>query len=407
MFQVTFAPQEEIQQELMGPFWELQYIVRFCASGILGSGFLREAICSSPATRMFYRFNKLGAKADVTLCPEVHRTEAEDYLVWLLTHLSDNIHHWDFGGRTISVELELFLKNNPAMYQYVSPWINRHVSLIGLLGEFLGQLEDVHPNDLAYASYFTEHSARLTHAFFEEHQPMYALLCMSDVEWTVLANRFLWFTEERFEYPFEQPPTIETVDKMRQAELYMDTFWESLIDHLENISPKWNGLPLRVQHLFRSRRLRRTKPWKNMTSPMAIESSSISSGSSSSDKNPTFRVDERSLKVFHTLLYEGRDLSRLESIGWDDFVYAMKFMGFAVEKLFGSSWFFRPTEEVLWRPEDIMVEEVPSVNGKMVLVGARVLGDHLKARFGWERSMFVLAVPESEASTSQVNVSGA
>ncbi|KAK3328093.1 hypothetical protein B0T19DRAFT_423676 [Cercophora scortea] len=101
----------------------------------------------------------------------------------------------------------------------------------------------------------------------------------------------------------------------------------------------------------------------------------------------TFSVNARALKVFRTLFYNPSTTSTPGEVAWNDFLHAMTSMGFAVEKLYGSVWQFRPTRHGITRP--IQFHE-PHPKGKIAYRHARRHGRRLRNAYYWSGDMFVL-----------------
>jgi hypothetical protein len=61
------------------------------------------------------------------------------------------------------------------------------------------------------------------------------------------------------------------------------------------------------------------------------------------DTQPTFLLDNRSFKVFHTLFYTPSTGPTPGDVPWIDFFHMMVSTGFKPQKLYGSVWMFGPT----------------------------------------------------------------
>ncbi|KAF5245199.1 hypothetical protein FAUST_1854 [Fusarium austroamericanum] len=105
------------------------------------------------------------------------------------------------------------------------------------------------------------------------------------------------------------------------------------------------------------------------------------------DKQPTFPVDARALKVFRALFYNPEITSSPGEIAWHDFLHAMTSTGFQAEKLYGSVWQFRPS--ALDFDRGIHFHE-PHPKGKIGYRIARRHGRRLERAYGWHGGMFVL-----------------
>lgn len=108
---------------------------------------------------------------------------------------------------------------------------------------------------------------------------------------------------------------------------------------------------------------------------------------------PCFVVDHKAMKAL-TILFSGYRFNRTlyapsvhkGALGWADFVYAMRTLGFAAEKLYGSAWVFVFNGD-LWAPELIFHEPAPGL--KVSNAEARQWGDKLWRAYGWGRASFL------------------
>ncbi|KAL4886219.1 hypothetical protein BJY04DRAFT_229337 [Aspergillus karnatakaensis] len=89
------------------------------------------------------------------------------------------------------------------------------------------------------------------------------------------------------------------------------------------------------------------------------------------DRQPTFPVNARALKVFRTLFFNPNVTSTPGEIPWTDFLHAMATVGFEAMKLYGSVWQFQPTNLDVER--SIQFHE-PHPKGKMPFTVARRFG---------------------------------
>jgi hypothetical protein len=103
------------------------------------------------------------------------------------------------------------------------------------------------------------------------------------------------------------------------------------------------------------------------------------------DRQPSFAVDPRALKVFRTLFVEPATTSTPGEIPWKDFLHAMASTGFLARKLYGSVWQFSPTKLDVERP--IQFHE-PHPHDKIPFTSATRFGRRLNRAYGWVGSMF-------------------
>jgi len=104
------------------------------------------------------------------------------------------------------------------------------------------------------------------------------------------------------------------------------------------------------------------------------------------DRQATFAVDARALKVFRILFFNPSTTSTPGEVPWTDFLHALTSTGFAATKLYGSVWQFRPTRLDVERP--IQIHE-PHPGAKIPFAVARRHGRRLNRAYGWCADMFV------------------
>jgi hypothetical protein len=98
-----------------------------------------------------------------------------------------------------------------------------------------------------------------------------------------------------------------------------------------------------------------------------------------------FKLNARALKVFETIFFTPSIDATPGEVAWNDFLYAMKAVGFAPEAMGGSEWHFHPeTVDV----KHGIVFHSPHPNPKMPYQVARRHGRDLRRAYGWEGHMF-------------------
>jgi hypothetical protein len=101
-----------------------------------------------------------------------------------------------------------------------------------------------------------------------------------------------------------------------------------------------------------------------------------------------FMLNARALQVFKTIFFAPSIDATPGEVVWNDFLYAMKAVGFAPEAMGGSEWHFHPeTVDVTHG----IVFHSPHPNPKMSYRVARRHGRDLRRAYGWEGHMFTLA----------------
>jgi hypothetical protein len=128
-----------------------------------------------------------------------------------------------------------------------------------------------------------------------------------------------------------------------------------------NILTEISGLPLHVfdsnvrcSHPKKSELLGGTpqkakpKTRPDGPTPSPMQESRRDSATSTEEKDETevkkIKVNKRAYKVFATMFHvpSANEQQNTGEVAWSEFLYAMKTIGFSVEKLYGSSWQFEP-----------------------------------------------------------------
>ena len=239
----------------------------------------------------------------------------------------------------------------------------------------------------------------------------------------------------KFHYPAERRRTREMVQKMRQAEQNLDSFWAAYAESLRaagNVHPCLMELltcevsrtpeyeqpartspvlyeqcdtgdvvkSIRELDLERERRTESTvdRKWMPIYQSKAkthgtacplvtINNDLDNTALDSSIPRSRILVSERALKVFRTIFFDPSRGSHPGEVAWKDFLYAMTSAGFASRHRFGSVWQFSPMGPDhhcaihFHRPHP-----VPSLS----YVVARAIGRRLSYSYGWSHETFIL-----------------
>ncbi|PYH79563.1 hypothetical protein BO82DRAFT_288668 [Aspergillus uvarum CBS 121591] len=375
--------------------------------------------------------------------PGAKPTAVEQKLLWLLENMFDNQLVLTLAGAPLIMdEVERLLENEPGARDLITPWLAGLIGDLSILAKCLEQLVLYQPWARSWV-----HSSVARKWFEEDYKKTTQPMCQI----TDRINEAILGTKDasqaavlgdpsggRFAYPIEKRRTKENVEILRQAEARLDAFWRLIDEALAD------SLPGTASHevLFsQSRRLQRTPEWEEPTpQPRPQPASQSKSDStnpytsflpnwlfpSSADENstaqrpktkvktrgtarsastqdhdaeapleprcaetqPAFSVDARSLKVFRSLFHDPELTSTPGEVRWNDFLHAMKSIGFAGIQLYGSVWQFQPTGFNVER--SIQFHE-PHPSGKMPYTMARRIGRRLNRAYGWHGGMFVLA----------------
>lgn len=103
-----------------------------------------------------------------------------------------------------------------------------------------------------------------------------------------------------------------------------------------------------------------------------------------------FALDKASLKVFRMIFHDPQDSEHPGEVPWREFLRAMAEVGFAVEKLHGSTWIFTPDEERVGANHPIQFHEPhgKQANNKVPISIARRMGRRLADHYGWSAETF-------------------
>jgi len=238
--------------------------------------------------------------------------------------------------------------------------------------------------------------------------------------------------DKKFYYPAQKRRTKENIMAMQKAERNLDEFWNKIDrvllktvnnskngvwtcllspDRILQRTPDWiepapkvpsknkkggaqveelmQGLELRSENTIENQEMKQRQRDKIKTRGTAVaaaekagakDSTKEADISSHVDHQPTFKLDKRALKVFSTLFYQPSASSIPGEIPWNDFLHAMREMGFTAAKMYGSVWHFSPANSDLGR--SIQFHE-PHPSSKIPFNIARCIGRRLFRNYGW------------------------
>ncbi|KAB8243617.1 hypothetical protein BDV35DRAFT_407355 [Aspergillus flavus] len=367
MYADDISPSKDLPEAYLEALLRLRYFLTQAAKGPLSM--LRIAGVASPPLRRFFARvpppDPYTSKISVTSKPGAKMNKVETQLIWLLRNL------WEDG-------YDLFLFGMPLV-----------VDELGRLLQSEKQAQEL------LSSYITEVIGDIS--IFSQCKP----------------------TEGKFTYPIEKHRTKENVAALRRAESYLDAFWAAIDQIMVTKAGDSSGTAVR-NLLSQPRILQRTREWIEPEKPQRASQdkpsgvdlytlyqpvSSVYSGLSARaldisqpktkvktrgtphpvgkaealpqpdrvDRQPTFSVDARALKVFRAVFFNPATTSTPVS--------------FTAMKLYGSVWQFRPTRLDVER--NILFHE-PHPQGKLPFKTARRYGRRLNRAYGWFGEMFVL-----------------
>ncbi|KAI6773236.1 hypothetical protein HG531_000085 [Fusarium graminearum] len=361
---------------------------------------LKQEFECSPPMRWLYRRTKSPGGEDV--CSESRwgaRTDfTEDHksLLYILEILSLDEEAW-MRQSTLVDELERLLKSKPDVDRLISAHVYNSISYLSVVSQCAKQIELYQPWARHYfyqkmfarryeRDYSEEHEAELKSAIEMVKVIRGRQIPLHRLGWTVNPSG------GKFKYPYEKRRNKDTVNALRQAEANLDVVWAELDRLTKTNKTHYKDLTL---YSLLSRTLRRTPEWvepeqtKKKGQPSGTdkdlvflnrplsnlflgqsEQETLKTGLSGKkkskekakgepaeaqhvdtppvevpepenvDKQLTFTVDARALKVFRTLFFNPEVTSSPGVIAWNDFLHAMALTGFQIEKQYGSVWQF-------------------------------------------------------------------
>ncbi|KAE8309788.1 hypothetical protein BDV41DRAFT_567103 [Aspergillus transmontanensis] len=370
MYADDISPSKDLPEAYLEALLRLRHYLTQAVKGPLSM--LKIAGVASPPLRKFFARvpppDPYTTKISVTSKPGAKMNKVETQLIWLLRNL------WEDG-------YELFLLGMPLA-----------VDELGRLLQSEKQVQEL------VSSYITEVIGDLS--IFSQCKP----------------------TEGKFTYPIEKRRTKENVTALRRAESCLDAFWAAIDQIMVNKAGDLSGTAAR-NLLSQPRILQRTREWIEPEKAQRASQdkaggvdlytlyqpvSSVYSGLSARaldipqpktkvktrgtshpvgkpealpqpdpvDRQPTFSVDARALKVFRAVFFNPATTSTP--------------VGFTAMKLYGSVWQFRPTRLDVER--NILFHE-PHPQGKLPFKTARRYGRRLSRAYGWFGEMFGWNLP--------------
>lgn len=233
--------------------------------------------------------------------------------------------------------------------------------------------------------------------------------------------------DRKFEYPVDRKRTKQSTEAMRKAEANLDLFWSKFDANWKNYAgrriddcmgyhtPRNKGQeiertvpwvePTKEPKVTINSTPKEPKPWTDTKDEIAAvkpkkktktkgagqiiepEGPASEAPSVQPEKQPTFKVDKTSLKVFNTLFFTPGRTGGPGEIPWIDFLHAMAKTGFSAQKLYGSIYQFTPTTLDVERSIQFH-EPHPAV--KIRFTVARRIGRRLTRAYGWHGEMFEL-----------------
>ncbi|GMG04758.1 unnamed protein product [Aspergillus oryzae] len=425
MYADDISPSKDLPEAYLEALLRLRYFLTQAAKGPLSM--LRIAGVASPPLRRFFARvpppDPYTSKISVTSKPGAKMNKVETQLIWLLRNLwEDGYDLFLFGMPLVVDELGRLLQSEKQAQELLSSYITEVIGDLSIFSQCLHQLALYHPWARSFESELVDREDKVKQEFAERTQSWARILAAlkaalperDESNKTVDLGKP---TEGKFTYPFEKRRTKENVTALRNAESCLDAFWAAIDQTMVNKAGDLSGTAVR-NLLSQPRILQRTREWIEPEKPQRASQdkpggvdlytlyqpvSSVYSGLSARaldisqpktkvktrgtshpvrktealprhdpvDRQPTFSVDTRALKVFRAVFFNPATTSTPGEVSWNDFLHAMTSVGFSAMKLYGSVWQFQPTRLDVER--NILFHE-PHPQGKLPFKTARQYG---------------------------------
>ncbi|KAI1804277.1 hypothetical protein F4811DRAFT_521444 [Daldinia bambusicola] len=365
----------------------------------------------SPPIQPLYRLN-------VPETPDAEMTIAtgptppnplEAVYLWVLYMMADPHNLKNIGISSCIQEIERIVRD-PEGRKFFTPFVAEQFSDIFVMAECMRQIGLFRPWAATFETRMKDKKARKQISEEFKHTaevlgPLYELELPSN------AGK-LGAELTRMRYPIDEPLNETNVEAMQAAEKALDGFWDEVIDQLGKAG-LWSG---RVKEVLSKTPKRRGSGgessddtpsdnfvgsiFKRMQQVLGYPVGDVGGHAPPNTQQqgqkqapPPFELDERARKTFAALFHEPSttELGSPEEIPWEDFLYAMHHVGFAIEELGGSNWHFSPGHLLRDRgrayARAIEFHE-PGLGAKITPLMARMHSRRLARTYGWRAEMF-------------------
>lgn len=242
-------------------------------------------------------------------------------IFWILDHMDDRDTLRKFD---IQPFIDEFDREYAARPEFISPFVAREISSLGVLSECIRQMRLFRFWYSAFDS--TKGRFTLDRAFFLQHN---AMMITERYELPESLASLASPSGGRFDYPVDEPRTQTNMDKMSRALKELDTFWNALIADLQALN---NQLSDPVLEVLAPGAWHIPPPWESSRAVPQMPQPQEVPG-----------VSKKVTKVLNRLFSASWDKSSPPStVAWQDFCDTMIAIGFTGEKLHGSAWHFTP-----------------------------------------------------------------
>ncbi|KAF2688061.1 hypothetical protein K458DRAFT_401459 [Lentithecium fluviatile CBS 122367] len=428
---------KDLPEEYLDALLKFQHYLNKAAKGPKGE--LKHGLVASPPMRQFYvrapPRDPSSPMIQIAQKPGVKMDKVQGELLWLLKMIWEDDHQLFFLGLTNVVdELERLIQSEPKARALISPYVADVISNLSVTSEGLRQLQMYQPWAQTFETSLVGKEEGIKKEFVETTKDWGLVMGAMDGPNQMNIVRLGQPEERKFYHPVERRRTKENVEAMRSAEQNLDAFWSAVdknmrtrmgkgLEHtalwrflskskILNRTPEWiepekqpkqtdvEGISKPLSELYfdlelrtertvdRSQTAQPTPRTKTRGAPATpATASAVPQPDDKADKQPTFQLDIRALKVFRALFYVPSLNATPGEVPWTDFLHAMASTGFEPQKLYGSVWLFSPTKPDVER--SIQFHE-PHPSKKLPYKTARRFGRRLNRAYSWEGDMFVL-----------------
>ena len=323
------------------------------------------------------------------------------------------------GYVNILDEMEHLINSDPTQRAMINTCIAREISRIAALAQIRDAVVQHQPT-IQVTQDYTDLALEFTAK----------LKVLKDLQQIFATIPLVAYTTPRsaFRYPAEKKRTSQHVEQMRLAEAKLDAFWEQADHGFVKFTGKtlqqWMGKSLPA------REVQRTKEWQpdedqrprtviGLSSsdtnhfradyiPEAIEKLSIEpqkkqktrgepGSGRASDTNEaasisqeadistqTFSLPNRALKTMLIFYPNTIEDKTGRKIVWKDFLQAMYYLGFEIQKRHGSEWYFEPS----WKRNAPITIHEPHPSHEIRSDRIRFEANRMARKYGWDSDTF-------------------
>ena len=381
---------------------------------------LHRALLSSPDFHAFYKIipgrdkrHYIGFKLDET-------TKDSWPAILILVHGLNLQPAMMLGYLNILDEMERLISSDPIQRAMINTRVAREISRIAALAQIMDAVIQHQPKVQVHQDF--------NDLILEYKAQAKVLEDLGDFFRTIPIP-LAAYTKPRsaFKYPAEKKRTSQHVEQMRLAEAKLDAFWEQVDLTFVKFSGKtlqqWMGKSLSA------REVQRTKEWqpdeaqrpksaiglppkihhfsaeyipeaitklsiepqkkqKTRGEPSSNQASDTSEAASISQETKvstqTFSLPHRALKTMLIFYPNSIEDKTGRKIVWKDFLQAMYYLGFEIQKRHGSEWYFEPS----WKRNAPITIHEPHPSHEMRSDRIRFEANRMARKYGWDSNTF-------------------